>query len=70
LKKYIVGFCGSRKTGKKEESLKPIGVSGYFMELLARFELATSSLPSTSGAVWASNRHPKTSILLERQRFL
>ena len=30
---------------KKEESLKPIGVSGFFVELLARFELATSSLP-------------------------
>ena len=30
---------------KKEESLKPVGVLGFFMELLARFELATSSLP-------------------------
>ena len=37
--------------GKKEESLKPIGALGFFLELLARFELATSSLPSTSGAV-------------------
>ena len=31
--------------GKKEESLKPIGALGFFLELLARFELATSSLP-------------------------
>ena len=31
---------------KKEESLKPVGVLGFFLELLARFELATSSLPS------------------------
>ena len=31
--------------GKKEESLKLVGVPGFFMELLARFELATSSLP-------------------------
>ena len=30
---------------KKEESLKPVGVLGFFLELLARFELATSSLP-------------------------
>ena len=30
---------------KKEESLKLVGVPGFFMELLARFELATSSLP-------------------------
>ena len=33
---------------KKEESLKLVGVPGFFMELLARFELATSSLPITS----------------------
>ncbi len=30
---------------EKEESLKLVGVSGFFLELLARFELATSSLP-------------------------
>ena len=30
---------------KKEESLKLVGVPGFFLELLARFELATSSLP-------------------------
>ena len=30
---------------KKEESLKLVGVPDFFLELLARFELATSSLP-------------------------
>ncbi len=30
---------------KKEESLKLVGVPDFFVELLARFELATSSLP-------------------------
>ena len=30
---------------EKEESLKPVGALGFFLELLARFELATSSLP-------------------------
>ena len=30
---------------KKEESLKSVGIPGFFLELLARFELATSSLP-------------------------
>jgi len=30
---------------EKEESLKPVGALGFFVELLARFELATSSLP-------------------------
>ena len=30
---------------KKEESPELVGVPGFFMELLARFELATSSLP-------------------------
>ena len=34
---------------KKEESLKPVGVLGSFLELLARFELATSSLPRVEG---------------------
>ena len=29
----------------KEESLNPVGVPGFFVELLARFELAASSLP-------------------------
>ena len=32
-------------TPEKEESLKPVGALGFFVELLARFELATSSLP-------------------------
>ena len=31
--------------GKKEESLKPVRVLGFFVELLTRFELVTSSLP-------------------------
>ena len=30
---------------KKEEVLEPVEALGLFMELLARFELATSSLP-------------------------
>ena len=33
----------------KEESLKSVGISGFLMELLARFELATSSLPRIGG---------------------
>ena len=42
---------------KKEESLKLVGVPGFFVELLARFELATSSLPMAIlpfYAVWES----------------
>ena len=37
-----VGFYNDGKYRKKEESLKPVGVLGFFLELLARFELATS----------------------------
>ena len=42
---FGVGFCEYRYIVQKEESLKLVGVPGFFLELLARFELATSSLP-------------------------
>ena len=42
---FCVGFWGGQHIAQKEESLKLVGVPGFFMELLARFELATSSLP-------------------------
>ena len=45
MKKYgRVGFGGCHYASQKEESLKLVGVSGLFVELLARLELATSSL--------------------------
>ena len=43
-------------TYKKEESLKPIGVPGFFMELLARFEPATRS--NGASPIGALRPHP------------
>ena len=37
---------------KKEESLKSVGIPGFFVELLARFELATE-LPQNQDFVGA-----------------
>jgi len=64
----VFGVCCIQH--KKEESLKLVGVSGFFMELLARFELATSSLPRVEGLRPSGNALPAEQNTLKLNDFL
>ena len=44
---FGVGFWCGRRKAEKAKSLQSLGIAGFFMELLSRFELLTSSLPMT-----------------------
>jgi len=63
----IVGktpFLGQKtRLPEKQKSLETIEFQGFFMELLGRFELPTSSLPIQKACFWGVLTHPDLSVL-------